>query len=335
METRGLRLAALLFLTCSIFPGSLLGQQPAPAKPSTPPPASQVSPATAPPSTPSASPEKVILKVGDEQITQADLDFLIKGNNPQMSQAPNAQGRRSIGERYALMLLLTQEARKGHLDSSPDLRRRMAFGQVQLLAQAEYEAITRQATTTPDEVSQYFSAHPEEFEETQVRQVAVRKKPEGAKEGTPGLSAQEARARAESLRSALAGGTDPKEVAKGTNPAEVSMDKEPRTVRRGQLPAVLDKAVFQLKEGEVSEILETPQNVIFLQIVGHHRPELKDATARIENSLRQKKIQAQLDELKKKAAIWMDDQYFGPPSAPTPSPAAQPAAGVTPPKPPK
>jgi hypothetical protein len=41
---------------------------------------------------------------------------------------------------------------------------------------------------------------------------------------------------------------------------------------------------------------------------------LKDVSSKIENTLRQQKINNALDALKKKAKVWMDDGYFAPPS---------------------
>jgi hypothetical protein len=51
-------------------------------------------------------------------------------------------------------------------------------------------------------------------------------------------------------------------------------------------------------------------------------------SARIEKNLQGEKIQALLDDLKKKAGIWMDEQYFG--TAVVPVPGAQRRVSVPP-----
>jgi len=263
------------------------------------------------------APAKVVLKVGDEQLTQRELDFLFSSLNPQTQKEVAAQGRRGIGERYALMILLSQRAVSDHLDSDPALGRQLELQRRQMLAQAEASRIAGQTTVGPDEVSQYYSTHASEFDSVELREVVARKRGEGAKEG-PGLAPEEARTRLESIRKALASGTDAKKVAEDFKaPNDVMIDAEPRTVRRGQLVATLDKAAFGLKDGELSEPLDTQQALVLLQVVGHRHSDLKDVSAGIENTLRQRKFEAVVNDLKKKAGIWMDEDYF---KAPQPAP---------------
>jgi peptidyl-prolyl cis-trans isomerase C len=269
------------------------------------------------PASSTPSPDKVVLKVGDEQITQADLDFLLTNLGSQVQQTISTQGRRPIGERYALMLVLSQQAINDHLDSTSSFRQQAALQRRQMLAQAEYQHLMGHTPVSPDEIGQYYSTHPTEFDEVEVRQIVVRKKSEGAKEGTLGLAPQEARTRLEEIRKALVAGTDAKKVVQDlSDPKNIQIDTSPRTVRRGQLLPALDKAAFELKDGEFSEIVEVPQALVLLQVVAHRRAEQKDVSAQIENSLRQQKLDAAVTDLKKKAAIWMDEDYFKIPQAP-------------------
>ncbi len=261
--------------------------------------------------------DKVVLKVGDEQITQADLDSLLANLGPQVQQTISTQGRRPIGERYVLMLVLSQQAINDHLDSTPSFRQQAALQRRQMLAQAEYQHLMGHAPVSPDEIGQYYSTHPTESDEADVRQIVVRKRSEGAKEGTLGLAPQEARTRLEEIRKALAAGTDVKKVVQDLNdPKNIQIDANPRTVRRGQLLPALDKAAFELKDGAFSETVEVPQALVVLQVVAHHRAELKDVSTQIENTLRQQKLDAAVADLKKKAAVWMDEDYFKTPAAP-------------------
>jgi len=323
-RTRHTSVALGGLLLAGLLTGTVYGQAPQDATPRL----TDVAPAT-----PAATPDKVVLKVGEEQFTQADVDFLIGNLNPQAQRTLATQGRRSLGEQYAAMVLLSQQALSHHLDTTPTYLRQLAIQRRQLLAQAAYDELQRQAAVTPEEVGQYFSAHQTEFDEAQLRQVIVRKRPEGANEGTPGLSPQDARARAESVRKALATAADAKKVAQELQvPNEVLIDVEPRAVRRGGMRPEMDKVAFQLRDGEVSEIFDVPQALVFFQVVGRRHLELKDASPQIENTLRQQKVEAAVAELKKKTAVWMDDQYFAPPST---SPAAATSTGPPPSQPPK
>jgi peptidyl-prolyl cis-trans isomerase C len=273
-----------------------------------------------------------VLKVGKEEVSQAELDFAIDRLSPEIRQTLARQGRRPIGEQYALMLILTGLAVSHRLDSSPDVRQQIELLRVQMLAQAEYENIVGQTKVSPEEVNQYYSAHPDEFDQAQVRQVVIRKKPEGAKEGTPGLLAQEAKTKAEEIRKAFAAGGD---TAKATQdlsiPNVVQIDSQPRMIRRGQLPADLDKAAFQLKDGEVSDPFETPQALVLVQVVGRRHLELKEVSTEVENRLREQKVQASVKELRDKTSVWMDEEYFAtPPGTPATQTPETPGVGQPP-----
>ncbi|MBZ5564417.1 MAG: peptidylprolyl isomerase [Acidobacteriia bacterium] len=278
-----------------------------------------------------ASSDKVVLKVGSEQITQADLDFVISTLNPQAQQSLAQQGRRTLGDQYAMMVLLSQVGLSHHLDAAPGFQRELALQKRQALAQAEYRELLRQAAPSTEEVNQYFSSHQSEFEEAQIREAIVMKKQAGGKDDTPGLPAEEAKAKADAIRKALVAGTDAAKVGEQFNaPNMVRIDPEPRAVRRGNLRPEMEKAAFELKPGEVSEVFDLPQALVILQVVGRHAPELKAATPQIENSLRQQKVEAALANLKKSTNIWLDESYFTRPAPAAPA-AAPPAASAQPP----
>jgi hypothetical protein len=92
---------------------------------------------------------------------------------------------------------------------------------------------------------------------------------------------------------------------------EGMLDPEPLTFPRGELPPQLERVAFALKEGEWSEVEDTPARLLLIQLVKRDRQQLGQVSARIEKNLQGKKIQALLDDLKKKAGTWMDEQYFG------------------------
>jgi hypothetical protein len=106
------------------------------------------------------------------------------------------------------------------------------------------------------------------------------------------------------------------------------LDPEPLTFPRGELPPQLEKVAFALKEGEWSEVEDTPARLLLIQLVKRDRQQLGQVSARIEKNLQGEKIQALLDDLKKKAGIWMDEQYFG--TAVVPVPGAQRRVSVPP-----
>jgi parvulin-like peptidyl-prolyl isomerase len=325
----GVASSALLFgqQTATPRPPAQSRAKPAATPAAKKPAASSAAPAKARTTASSAKPteatDKVVLKVGEQQITQGDLDYLVSKLNPDAQQALARQGRRPLGEQYALMLMLSERAKSHHAETTADFRRQVELFKLQTLARSEYEAISKQAVLTPEDIKQYYSSHSAEFEEAQVRQVVIRKKADDAAAEVPGLTAADAKTRAGQIRKALAAGGDANKVVQEfSQPNIVLIEAQPRAVRHGQLSPDLDKVAFQLKDGEVSEPLETPQALVFLQKVGRRQPGLQDVTTEIEDRLRQEKVEETLAELRSKTSIWMDDAYFAPPPATPAAPEA-------------
>ena len=267
--------------------------------------------------TPQTTSDKVVLKVGEQSVTQGDMDALIRTLNPQVQQSLATQGRRPLGEEYATMLVLSQQALSDHLDASPVFRRMLAMQRLQLLAQAAYQKLAEQNALTPGETNSYFAAHASDFDQVMIRRIVIRKKQEGEKEGL-GLTAEEAKVRAAAIRKALLSGEDIKKVTEQFQVKDiVIISAEPTAVRRGTMPQDIEKGIFALKDGQISQDFDYPQSTAFFQVTGHRPAELKDVSAQIENTLRQNKVKSALDELKKSAQIWMDENYFGAAVAPT------------------
>jgi hypothetical protein len=272
---------------------------------------------------PPVPPGTVVLKVGDEKITAADMQNFIKNLPPQMQHMVATQVPRGVGEKYAMTLALSQKAVSDHLDQDPDIIQRLEFQKQQILAQAEFKKLTDDIQVTPDDISEYFNTHKADFEQVEFRQITVRKKPADAKPGVPGLSEAEARARAEEVRTALAGGADPAKLAASykTPAGVVNIEVTPRTVSRDTPQGDREKDIFDLKDGEASEIKDDPQGFSFTQVVKHDDAQLADATKKIATTLRKGKIEAAVDNLKSASNIWLDPDFFA-------APAAKPAAAT-------
>jgi len=258
-----------------------------------------------------SSPEKVVLKVGEAKVTKADIDYLIGSLSPQVQKAVALRGRKPVGDEYAMMLLLSQKAQSDHLDASSDFQRKIALEKLQLLAQEEYRHMTESINVSPDEISAYYSAHKGEYEEAQLREFVIRKKAADSKAGATGLPVAEAKARLAAIQKAIESGTDLKQVAKQFDvPNVVMVNPQPVTVRKGEMLPALDKAAFELKDNQFSQPVETAQALVLLQMVKHQQADLQAVSSQIEDSLRQQKLKTALDDLKAKANIWMDPDYF-------------------------
>jgi len=331
-------LAIIMLMGIAICPAGAQESPGTAAKPAPTPTAPPAGPAKSAAPAPTESPDTVVLKVGAAQVTKGDLDFLISNLNPQGRQALALHGRRPFADWYVNSLVLSQAAESDHLESVPEVRQRIELQRQQLLASAEMEKLRKEVQPSPEEITQYFMAHQPDFERVQMRQFLVRKRPEGSKATSAGLTAEEARAKADAIRKAVTDGTDLKKVSEQFGvPNVVLIDMDPRPIRRHSLPPAMDEVAFSLKDGEVSPPIDMPQAIVLIQVSGHVHPEQKEVAAEIESTLHQQKLEAKLEDLKKKTGVWMDEQYFNAPPAKPPVPAAPPAGpaqGTPGPRPP-
>jgi len=287
-------------------------------QPPSPPPASIASSAHAPGNDALPPAERVVLKVGNVQVTQADFESMVRTLEEQ--QGPADLTRQAIGDNYAQLLTLSQQAIAHHLDTSPDVVRQLALDRTQILSNAEFARLKQQAKPTSDEIGAYYSAHLDDYDTVELRRLFIWSS-EGSK-NTHGLSPQAAKELAEKARQAYASGGDVGKLVSDTphDPENVMLDKEPLIFQRGELPPSLEKAAFALKDGGWTELNDAPGTYVFLQLVARSRRDLKVVSPQIEKKLQTQKLRQELEDLKKNAGIWMDEEYFAaPPQKPVAS----------------
>ncbi len=269
--------------------------------------------------------DEVVLKIGTTHVTKSEIESML-GEQPSPSTKGriNAAGRQHLVENYVRMILLSQQALNDHLDSSPAMRRRLEVQRARLLAAAEFEKMRSEIKVSPEDVAQYYASHQPEFDFVELRQFLVRKRPKDA----------DANARAESIRKALASGDSPEKVNEDLGgPAVLLIDPKPRTLKRNDMIPALEKASFAAKDGGVTGPVDTPDAVLVALVFKHGHIEQKEAATEIGNKLRAEKLNAELDDLKKRAVVWMNEDYFKKDSGATSAPASQLPASDANPKP--
>jgi hypothetical protein len=263
----------------------------------------------------------VVLKVGDVQVTEEEFESRINDIEPKSEGEETAvsdKERQKLGDDYASVLMLSQQAVANHLDVSPDVSRKLAVARMQVLSDAEFASLMSQAKPSFEEVSQYYSAHLADYDEVQIRRLFIWKQRDNAK-GAPVLSSPAARARAEQVRKQVAAGTSEQKLSEDLRKSgEGMLDLQPLSFPRGELSAQMEKVAFGLKEGEWAEVEDTPARLLVIQLIKRDRRQLGQVSSQIETELQGQRMEALLDDLKKKSGIWMDEQYFGTAVAPVP-----------------
>jgi len=276
--------------------------------------ATSTSPTSTPPKKAALPADRVILKVGGVQVTRAEFESMIGEFEPHGDpDKPGAEDkdRRSLGDDYASVLMLSQQAVASHLDASPEIRRQLIVDRMQILSDAQFARLMSQTKPSAEEISQYYSSHLEDFDRVKMRRLFIWKVGAGST-NTKGLPPDAARARADAILQAAKSGGDPEKLTESFKGSEEGLlDPEAIPFARGALPAKLDKVAFALKPGDWAEADDTPDKLILFHLVERDRRPLSEVSSLIEQRVHGKKMELKLAELKKKAGIWMDERYFG------------------------
>jgi len=276
------------------------------------------SPASATGKKTEASADRVIIKVGGVQVTQAEYESKIGEIEPQRDpdKAEAAEkDRRKFGDDYASVLMLSQQAVANHLDTSPEVRNKLEIARIQILSDAQFGTLMSQTRASQEEVRRYYDAHRSDYDRVRLRRLFIWKVGGGSK-NTRGLPPEDAKARAAAIVQASSSSGDPVKLAQVFQDSDLGIfDAQPLTFERGQLPATLDKVAFTIKPGQWAEAEDTPDHLILIYLVARDRQPLPEVASLIEKLVQGEKMQVKLDELKKKTGIWMDESYFGSGSA--------------------
>lgn len=273
-----------------------------------------------------SSSDRVVMKVGGVQVSEKQFESMIGDIEPKAAdpdKEDSIKNRQRLGDDYATVLMLSQMAVANHLDSTPDIRQKLAVARLQILSDAEFNKLLSQTKPSATEISDYYQKHSSDFDRVEIRRLFIWKVGEGSK-NTRGLPAADAKARASAILQASASGEDAEKLAQMFGESDQGIfDAQPLTFIRGQLPASMDKTAFTMKPGTWAEVEDTPDHLILIYLAGRDRQPLPDVKSVVEKMVQGDKMEAKLNELKSKSGVWMDKQYFSSGSAVEKDPGEQ------------
>ncbi|WP_298817112.1 peptidylprolyl isomerase [uncultured Roseibium sp.] len=256
-----------------------------------------------------AEPGDVVAKVGEAEITEADLAFAAKDLGQELQRFPPAQWRQLLLDAVVDMELLAQAARQDGLDQDPDFQKQMEFLELQALRNAYLSQKIGEAISDEDLQAAYDAefADFEGAEEVNARHILVKEKAE-----------------AEELIKELDGGADFAELAreKSTGPSGPN-GGDLGFFGRGQMVPPFDEAVFALDTGSYTkEPVETQFGWHVIKLEGKRKQE-KPAFEEVANGLRQQlfrdRYEAKMSELKGATTVEVLDEKLAKPGEEKPA----------------
>jgi peptidyl-prolyl cis-trans isomerase C len=277
--------------------------------------------------TPPADPNKVVLQINDEKLTEADYADLVKSLPPQYQQYANGPGKRAFAEQIIQLKLLSADAEKKKLDQDPKVKAQIQFSRENALAALMFQNIQDNVKIDDAAIAKYYDAHKNDYDVVTAKHILVRVKgaPMAATPGRPELSDDEALAKAKAVRARVAGGEDFSAVAKleSDDTGSAAKGGDLGEFKRGMMVPPFEQAAFAAKVGEITEPVKSPFGYHIIKVESHTTKPMADVKAEIATKLKPELAREVVDGLRKNAKITIDDSYFGPATAaPTPLPAA-------------
>lgn len=253
-----------------------------------------------------------LVKVGQEKITEGDLNLLLQVNPRLKSRANTAGGRRQILDNYVEQSLLYQEATKRGVDKDPLVQAKVDLYRKVIVAQGLLEQETKRA------VEEYYKNHRDEFEKVKAAHIYIpfkteAKNPALEKGDQVRRSPEEALVEAQKIKKELA-----KDPTQFDALAEKRSEHKQSKKRGGELgwvtisseryqrfgwSKVLEQ-VFAMKEGEISEPIHSDNGYHLVKVVAAKKLDsLSDVESRIQFKLQGQMKKDLVESLKKEYSV--------------------------------
>ena len=138
-----------------------LAATPEPASPT--PELTSSAPEPASPAKPEKDPERLLAKVGGEEIREKDIDQVLKMIGPQSAMYDNEQGRKAILDEMVGAYLFALSGREKGLDKTPDYELAVRSFSLQTLARFTIEDTLKDVTFKEEEAKKFYDENTNQF----------------------------------------------------------------------------------------------------------------------------------------------------------------------------
>jgi len=249
-------------------------------------------------------------------VTRAEFERMVKAIQPTMDR----QTQQHLAKSYPQFLVMAQEAEKRGLDKSPEFAERLRFARLQILSQELVHQLQDESAKVPDkDIQQYYQQHSSEYEQAAVERIVIPNRREAKPGAAPSSEDEQAMTReADALRIRAAAGENFSKLQKEAYEfAGVAGNTEPNPsmgkLRRRGLP-VAHASVFELKPGDVSQVISDATGHYIYKIDSKEAQPLDDVKPEITNILRRARMQALIQSIEQRVNTDENRAYFGKPA---------------------
>lgn len=247
-------------------------------------------------------------------ITRGEFERLItvlsRPRNGQAQKSIPPEAKRELAIQYSRLMLFADLAEKEGLQNTPEGRELIHFLRLQAMTEELARSLQQKAAPTPEEVRRYYDHNPERYTQWELQRIVV---PRSANsENQP--NKEELKKLAEDLRQRASQGSD-FEVLQKEAYEKTGMEHEPGVklvlVPGTSLPEA-HSAVYRLKPGELSSIIEDPAGFYIYKLDASTLTPFDRNKAEIQELLAGQKAQETIRQLVESNKVHLNSNYFEP-----------------------
>lgn len=268
-------------------------------------------------------------------ITKAEFETLAGHLAPNVTP----QMKKQLGSLLPQWIALSAKAKKEGMDKTPQFEDRVKVLKMQILSQELRQNIQEEAGKIPPaEIEKYYQDHASDYEQFNLErlfvplnkqnEVEVKDEQKNEKLSEEAQKAKEAEQKAkrdeeqkamgdlaQSLRTRAAAGEDFAKLQKEAYEAAGMKIEAPTvtlpSVRRTGLPPT-QAAVFDLKEGEVSQVISDSAGHYIFKVKNKSTIPLEQASNEIHGKLQNERMRKMMEDLNNSFKVETNEAYFGP-----------------------
>lgn len=253
-------------------------------------------------------------------LTFGELKIFIS-NMPPQNQQLAMRDQKALIRQFALMRKLAKMAEKNNLHEQTPTKEMLAHHRLQVLLSAQINHFLDTVRVPAEEVEQYYNDNRGQYTQVRVKALYIAFVAGAQAEGEEkkALTEAEARIKIEKLLKEIREGADFVEMVRKHSEDETSAAKDGdfgNLRRSDNLPDAVRKAIFSLKEGEVSEPVRQPNGFYLFRaekIVPQPFAQVRDE---IFNRLKQERFRQWMEEMQSSVEVRFPDDAPAAPANP-------------------
>ncbi len=247
-----------------------------------------------------AQEKKVLAKIGDQVITETDLNeklAMIQANSPMRGMALTPEQKKMLLEQMVVQAVLGKAAKDAGTALTPEAVKQLDMMKEMMVIKQYVDVYLKNNPAKEDELKKYYDAHPAWFckpEERKLWHIVAKDK-----------------AAADKAAKELKAGKKFDKVASATN-TDFTKTKggDMGWMQKGMMGQEFDDAAFTLKKGAVSGVVKTPSGYQIIKVEDIRESktmtfdEVKD---QIGKAIEEEKVRSLIDDLKVKYKVVINE----------------------------